>query len=288
MNPVVMLDEVDKVGADWRGDPVRGCSRSSTRRRTTRSATTIWTWNRPLARAVHRHGERGRHDPRSAARSDGGHHVRRLHDRREGRDRPRVPVSAPGRAERPREDEVGIATTVIRVVVIDYTREAGVRQLERELGTRCGRLPPRSRRVRAEAPIAIDEEFVRDALGRQKFFQKPRSERPYPASPPGSPSPAPAATCSSSRPRLCRAEGGFVLTGQLGDVMKESARIALSYVRGPAARARCRPDAFEEREFHVHVPAGAPSPRTGPARRYDGDRSGVARIAPSGETHTWA
>ena len=90
---------------------------------------------RPLAGRLHRDGECRRDDSRAAARPDGGDPVRRLHERREGSDRRGLPVAAPARAGGLREDEVSIADDALETVVSEYTREAGVRQLERELGT---------------------------------------------------------------------------------------------------------------------------------------------------------
>jgi ATP-dependent Lon protease len=118
-------------------------------------------------------------------------------------------------------------------------------------------------------PVEIDLETVREALGRQKFFQESASRTATPGVATGL-----AVTGTGGDVLFVEATamkssgsgggGGLVLTGQLGDVMKESARIALSYVRGHAEEIGIDESAFEGQEFHVHVPAGA-IPKDGPS-----------------------
>jgi ATP-dependent Lon protease len=202
-----------------------------------------------------------------------------------------------------REDEVSISDQTIQLVVSEYTREAGVRQLERELGTVLRKTATRiassqtspataasageqgageggeepapaangSKSAESaavlETPVKIDLEIVRDALGRQRFFQESAARTATPGVATGL-----AVTGTGGDVLFVEATamksgssgGGLVLTGQLGDVMKESARIALSYVRGHAEELGVDESAFENREFHVHVPAGA-IPKDGPS-----------------------
>jgi ATP-dependent Lon protease len=119
------------------------------------------------------------------------------------------------------------------------------------------------------APVAVEPDTVRDALGRQRFFQEAAERTAVPGVATGLAYTAVGGDVlfiEATSMRGGKAEGGsLVLTGQLGDVMKEAARIALSYVRGHAEQIGVDEDAFDSKEFHVHVPAGR-SPRTGPAR----------------------
>src|SRR5207253_182212 len=123
-------------------------------------------------------------------------------------------------------------------------------------------------RTGVKTPVKIDLEVVRDALGRQKFFQESAARTATPGVATGlavTGAGGDVLFIEATAMRSASASGnGLVLTGQLGDVMKESARIALSYVRGHAEQIGIEESAFENREFHVHVPAGA-IPKDGPS-----------------------
>jgi ATP-dependent Lon protease len=319
MNPVILLDEVDKVGADWRGDPsaalleVLDPAQNHSFRdhyldveldlsqvmflATANVADTI---PGPLL------------DRMEVIRFDGYTSEEKLAIAKgylwpRQRDRNGL-----------REDEVQISDEVLRTIISEYTREAGVRNLERELGTVLrktatkiasaqsqtdapakagaqdakksagksnGKVPDaevakaakkasKAKAAKAEkaakaTPVKIDLEVVRDALGRQRFFQESASRTATPGVATGL-----AVTGTGGDVLFVEATAmkagesapgnALVLTGQLGDVMKESARIALSYVRGHAQELGIEESAFEGQEFHVHVPAGA-IPKDGPS-----------------------
>jgi ATP-dependent Lon protease len=353
MNPVILLDEVDKVGADWRGDPsaalleVLDPAQNHSFRdhyldveldlsqvmfiATANVADTI---PGPLL------------DRMEVIRFDGYTSEEKL----------AIAKGYLWPRQRDRngllEGEVEISDELLRLIVAEYTREAGVRNLERELGTllrktatkiassqpaatasapkseaveagaeaeaaevgaepveanaepeaakvnaqpdaeavEAGTEQPAAEAVAADAeaveavaereaaerrpaigtPVEIDLDAVRDALGRQRFFQESASRTATPGVATGL-----AVTGTGGDVLFVEATamkssgsggggGGLVLTGQLGDVMKESARIALSYVRGHAEEIGIDESAFEGQEFHVHVPAGA-IPKDGPS-----------------------
>jgi ATP-dependent Lon protease len=150
------------------------------------------------------------------------------------------------------------------LVVTEYTREAGVRNLERELGKLLRKTATRLAAGEVEAPLQIGLEAVRQALGRQRFFQESVDRTAVPGVATGLSVTGAGGDVLFIEATSMPGKEGFVLTGQLGDVMKESARIALSYVRGHADELGIAQDSFENREFHVHVPAGA-IPKDGPS-----------------------
>ena len=265
MNPVIMLDEVDKVGADWRGDPssalleVLDPAQNHAFRdhyldleldlsqvlfiATANMAETI---PGPLL------------DRMEVIRFD-GYTVEE-----------KVAIARgylwPRQLERNglREDEVSISDELLKTVIAEYTREAGVRNLERELGSVLRKTATRIASATVEAPVAIDLEGVRDALGRQKVWQEAALRTAVPGVATGLAVTGTGGDVLFVEATRMKGSAGLVLTGQLGDVMKESARIALSYVRGHAEELGIDPDSFEDTEFHVHVPAGA-IPKDGPS-----------------------
>jgi len=265
MNPVILLDEVDKVGADWRGDPsaalleVLDPAQNHSFRdhyldveldlsevffiATANVADTI---PGPLL------------DRMEVIRFDGytvDEKTAIARDYLWPRQRERNGLL---------EEEVAIADDTLQLVVSEYTREAGVRQLERELGTILRKTATQVASQKVEPPVTVDAALVRDALGRQKFFQEAAERTAVPGVATGL-----AVTGTGGDVLFVEATsmdggGDLVLTGQLGDVMKESARIALSYIRSHQEQFGIEQDAFKEKTFHVHVPAGA-IPKDGPS-----------------------
>jgi ATP-dependent Lon protease len=266
MNPVILLDEVDKVGADWRGDP---------------SAALLEVLDPAQNHSFRDHYLDVELDlsevffiaTANVADTIPGPLLDRMEVIRfDGYTVDEKTAIArgylwPRQVERNglREDEVSITDETFRLVVSEYTREAGVRQLERELGTVLRKTATRIAAGQVEAPVEVDVEVVRDALGRQKFFQEAAERTAVPGVATGL-----AVTGTGGdvlfveATSMDGANGELVLTGQLGDVMKESARIALSYVQSHADELGIEPDAFKDKAFHVHVPAGA-IPKDGPS-----------------------
>jgi len=152
----------------------------------------------------------------------------------------------------------------LRLVVSDYTREAGVRQLERELGTVLRKTATRIVAGHQAKPVAIDSAAVLEALGRPKFYHEAAARTAVPGVATGLAVTGVGGDVLFVEAASMAGKGGLVLTGQLGDVMKESARIALTYLQSHASLVGIDERKFDGREFHVHVPAGA-IPKDGPS-----------------------
>src|SRR5918992_886832 len=265
MNPVIMLDEVDKVGADWRGDPSAALLEvlDPAQNHSFRDhyldveldlSQVVFIATANIAETI----PAPLLDRMEVVRFDGYTTDEKVAIARG--------YLWPRQRERNglREDEVAIDDATLRTVVTEYTREAGVRNLERELGTILRKTATNLASGEAEAPVAIDVAVLRDALGRQRFFQEAAERTAIPGVATGLSVTGAGGDVLFIEATSMRGKEGFVLTGQLGDVMKESARIALSYVRGHAEALGIAEEAFDEREFHLHVPAGA-IPKDGPS-----------------------
>jgi ATP-dependent Lon protease len=270
MNPVILLDEVDKLGADWRGDPssalleVLDPAQNHTFRdhyleidldlsdvvflATANVADTI---PGPLL------------DRLEVIRLDGyteDEKVSIARDHLLARQLERNGL---------RPDDIELGDDVVRTIVTDYTREAGVRNLERELGKLLRKTAARLVDGSTVAPVVIDHGALRDALGRAKVHPDVLDRT-------GAPGVASGLAVTGTggdvlvieaiafdAPAEPGAEGALTLTGQLGDVMKESAHIARSYVRAHADDLGIDPLA-NRGSIHLHVPAGA-IPKDGPS-----------------------
>ena len=165
---------------------------------------------------------------------------------------------------------------MLRTVVSEYTREAGVRNLERELGTILRKTATRIASGKAEAPVEVDLDAVRDALGRQKVFQEAALRTAVPGVATGLAVTGTGGDVLFVEATSMKGKDGLVLTGQLGDVMKESARIALCYVRGHADelgidRGRVRRPRVPRPRPRGRDPQGRPE-----RRRHDDHRAGLA------------
>jgi ATP-dependent Lon protease len=264
MNPVILLDEVDKVGADWRGDPSAAllevldpAQNDSFRDHYLdveldlsevvfiATANLLDTIPAPLLDRMEVIAFDGYTTEEKLAIARGYLLPRQL--QRNGL----------------RPEEVEVSDAVLRAVVSEYTREAGVRQLEREVGKLLRGAATRIAAGEASGTIVLDEPALREALGRQRFFQESVERTAIPGVSTGLAVTGTGGDVLFVEATAMEGDKGLVLTGQLGDVMKESARIALSYARSHAEQLGIDPARFQ-REFHLHVPAGA-IPKDGPS-----------------------
>jgi len=265
MNPVIMLDEVDKVGADWRGDP---------------SSALLEVLDPAQNHSFRDHYLDVELDlsnvmfiaTANVADSIPGPLLDRMEVIRfDGyTTSEKVAIARgylwPRQVERNglQPEEVEISDELLRTVVTEYTREAGVRNLEREIGTLLRKTATGIAAGTTPAPVTIELEAIRDALGRQRFFQESAVRTAVPGVATGLAVTGAGGDVLFVEATAMPGKPGLTLTGQLGDVMKESAQIALSYVRGHADELHIDRNLFDERAFHVHVPAGA-IPKDGPS-----------------------
>jgi ATP-dependent Lon protease len=160
---------------------------------------------------------------------------------------------------------VEITDAALKAIVEDFTREAGVRNLERELGKALRKVATKISTVEGdqEPVVRIDTDDVREYLGRPKFFFDAADRTSVPGVATGLAVTGTGGDVLFIEATVMDGEPGFTITGQLGEVMKESAQIALSYVHAHAAELGI--DAGKlNRRFHLHVPAGA-VPKDGPS-----------------------
>jgi len=265
MNPVIVLDEVDKLGSDFRGDPssalleVLDPAQNHTFRdhylevdldlsrvMFVATANVIDTIPGPLL------------DRLEVIRLDGYTESEKVSIARHhllGRQLERAAL---------RDDEVTFDDEALQTMVADYTREAGVRNLEREIGRLLRKAATKLAAQERTAPIHITAGDVREWLGRPHFYFESADRTSVPGVATGLAVTGAGGDVLFVEASVSEGPEGLTLTGQLGDVMKESAEIAMSYVRSHAKELNLDPKAFTAKRFHLHVPAGA-VPKDGPS-----------------------
>ncbi len=261
-NPLFMIDEIDKMGADFRGDPASAMLEvlDPEQNETFRdhyidlpfdlsavmfvtTANTLDTIPGPLR------------DRMEVIQLAGYTEEEKLQIAKR--------YLVPRQIERSglKRSQIAFTDTGLRTIVHDYTREAGVRNLEREIGSVCRKVALQVATGKLERKVSVSEPKVRELLGRQRFFTESRRRTRRPGVATGLAWTPVGGDVLFVEATAMPGSGKLVLTGQLGDVMKESAQAALSYVR---AHADTPEGWFAERDIHLHVPSGA-IPKDGPS-----------------------
>lgn len=263
-NPVFMLDEVDKLGTDFRGDPAAALLEvlDPEQNREFRDHyldvpfdlsqvmfITTANWLDPIPAPLR--------DRMEILRLSGYTETEKVHIAQGYL----IPRQLRENGLRP--SELSFTDGALRKIIRDYTREAGVRNLEREIGRVCRKVVTRIAEGHTE-PVRVTVRDVPKFLGKPRYFPETalRTQLPGVATGLG-------VTTAGGDLMFCEAtkmpgNKGFMVTGQLGEVMKESAQAALSYVRSKAKELGIPEDIFEKTDIHLHLPAGA-VPKDGPS-----------------------
>jgi ATP-dependent Lon protease len=264
MNPVILLDEIDKVGSDYRGDPSAALLEvlDPAQNHTFRdhylevdldlsdvvflaTANVRDTIPEPLLDRMELVTLDGYTEQEKVAIAR-DHLLPRLLDR--------AGLTAA---------EVTVADDALHLVAGEYTHEAGVRQLERSLAKVLRKVTV-ALTTAEDGPVEVTAATLTRYLGRPRFTPESAERTAVPGVATGLAVTGAGGDVLFIEANLAPGDGGLVLTGQLGDVMKESAQIALSYLRANADRLGVPTDALDGRRIHVHVPAGA-VPKDGPS-----------------------
>jgi ATP-dependent Lon protease len=266
-NPVFMIDEIDKMGADFRGDPSSAmlevldpAQNNSFRDHYVdlpfdlsevlfiATANTLDTVPGPLQ------------DRMEVIQLSGYTLDEKLHIAKRYLVRRQIEQNGL------RKGQISFSDSALRAIAEEYTREAGVRNLEREIGTICRKVAREIAEGQAKGKVTISAKRARELLGRRRFFSETRRRTKDPGVATGLAWTPVGGDVLFIEATAMPGSGKLTITGQLGDVMRESAQAALSWVRGHVQQlnAELPDDWFATHDIHVHVPAGA-VPKDGPS-----------------------
>ncbi|HJW32173.1 MAG TPA: endopeptidase La [Holophagaceae bacterium] len=265
MNPVIMLDEVDKIGRDMRGDP---------------SAALLEVLDPEQNNTFRDHYLNVPLDLSNVMFLANANELEPIHPA--FRDRMEIIYLSSYTLEEkegiatahliPKQMEkhgvtskhMALSAKGLRAIITGYTREAGLRQLEREIGAVCRKIARKVAERKLKAKLSVTDKNVHDLLGPVKLLQDERLKAPRIGVVTGLAWTAVGGDVLFVEALSMPGKGGLILTGQLGDVMKESAQAALSYIRSRGDAFGIDPEVFQKRDLHIHFPEGA-IPKDGPS-----------------------
>ncbi|MGB3903807.1 MAG: endopeptidase La [Anaerolineae bacterium] len=263
-NPVFMLDEVDKIGSDFRGDPSSALLEVLDPEQNfsfrdhyldvdwdlspvmfITTANVLYTIPPPLL------------DRMETIELDGYTEEEKVKIAQ------RYLIPRQIEANSLQEGEVEFEEDALRLIISEYTREAGLRNLEREIGSVCRKVATRIA-AGEEGTVVVTRDNVSDFLGKPKFYNEAAERTEVPGVVTGLVVTSTGGDITFIEATKMQGSKGLTLTGKLGDVMKESAQAALSYVRSRAKELNIDEGFFDETDLHIHFPAGA-IPKDGPS-----------------------
>ena len=263
-NPVFMLDEVDKLGRDFRGDPSSALLEvlDPEQNREFRdhyldvpfdlsqvifiaTANMLDTIPEPLRDRMEILQLSGYTEQEKVAIAQGYLIPRQI------------------RENGLRTEEITLEEAALQRIIREYTREAGVRTLERQIGALCRKVATRIAEGTAQQ-VQVTPELVRELLGKPPYFYEVAERTQVPGVATGLAWTQAGGDILFVEATRMRGGKGFLVTGQLGSVMQESAQAALSYVRSKANELGIDEEVFAQSDIHLHIPAGA-IPKDGPS-----------------------
>jgi len=263
-NPVIMLDEIDKLGADFRGDPSSALLEVLDPEQNNTFSDhyleipfdlspvmfiTTANWMEPIPHVLR--------DRMEVIPIPGYTDMEKLAIAR----RHLIPKQLENHGLT--AENLSFEDSAIKAVIDGYTREAGLRNLEREIAS-VARKAARKVAMGSKKKISVDDKGIAKLLGPKKFVREALSRKGQVGVVPGLAYTATGGELLFIEATSMAGKRELTLTGHLGDVMKESAQAALSFIRSNSAEFDILPDAVENREIHIHVPSGA-TPKDGPS-----------------------
>ncbi len=264
-NPVIMLDEIDKVGSDYRGDPTSALLEVLDPEQNDSFADNYLELEYDLSRVMFI-ATANSLDTIPAPLRDRMEIINisgyTLQEKREIAKDHLIPKQI--KENGLNEDQIKITSQAIEKIIEEYTRESGVRSLEREIGSLCRGVAAKIAKGKDEEQYTVGVNEVQEYLGKRKYFSEVAERTKVPGVATGLAWTPYGGDILFIEASVSKGSGKLHMTGQLGDVMKESAMLAMSYLRAHSDELNIPEEAFKYWDLHIHVPKGA-VPKDGPS-----------------------